>query len=231
MHTRRLRAIFALGTMMAIIAGSANIGHAQVFTDPGFESYTVSPGGFIQPASGAWLFGNDAGVVEPPAPNSSTGPLNTWSAIFSPVEGQQYASTYAGADTLRQMVTFSAPGDYRLSVYAAAPSGSLTIPSVGTFGLGSGEFTFTLGTAAVGNVQTVPVGSGWSLYTADFAIAAPGNYQLGVRNTASTPYFVNYDAFAVQPVPEPSTLVLVFLGALVPFCRCFGKAGRRSNHS
>src|SRR5580765_4365267 len=158
MHTRRLRAIFALGTMMAIIAGSANIGHAQVFTDPGFESYTVSPGGFIQPASGAWLFGNDAGVVEPPAPNSSTGPGNTWSATFASFEGLQYASTYAGADTIRQTVAFGAAGDYRLCVYAAAPNGSLTIPSVGTLTLGSGEFTFTLGTAAIGGLHDVPAG-------------------------------------------------------------------------
>ena len=61
--------------------------NGQVFTDPGFENYDVNPGGFIQPTFWAWLFGNDAGVVEPPAPNSSTGPLNTWSATLAAVEG------------------------------------------------------------------------------------------------------------------------------------------------
>jgi len=187
----------------------------------------VNPGGFIQPASGVWLFGNDAGVVEPPAPNSSTGPLNTWSATFSPVDGQQYASTYAGSDTIRQSVTFGAAGDYRLSVYAAVPNGAVTIPSVGTFALGSGEFTFTLANAAIGNLHTVPAGSGWSLFTADFTIGAPGDYQLGVRNTASAPYFINYDAFAIEPVPEPSPVALGLLGAVCVAIRATRRKSRK----
>jgi hypothetical protein len=188
--------------------------HGQVFTDPGFESYSVNPGEFVQPSLGAWLFGNDAGVVEPPAPNSSTGPLNTWSAMFAPIDGQQYASTYAGADTIRQGVVFANPGDFRLSVYAAAPTGSVTIPSVGTFALGEGEFTFTLAGGAIGSAHTVPAGTGWSLFTADFTVNKSGTYQLGVRNTTATPYFINYDAFEIQPVPEPSTIALGLLGAV-----------------
>jgi len=193
--------------------------HGQTMTDPGFENYSVTNGGFVQPASGPWLFGNDAGVVEPPAPNSSTAPLNTWSATFAPVEGLQYASTYAGADTLRQLVSFSAAGDYQLSVFAAAPNGTLTIPSLGTFTLESGEFTFTLGNAAIGSVHPVPAGTSWSLFTADITIPAPGNYLLGIRNTLSAPYFINYDAFAIEPVPEPSAIALLLVGALgAAFC-------------
>jgi hypothetical protein len=160
------------------------------------------------------MFSNDAGVVEPPAPNSSTRPLNTWSATFAPVDGQQYASTYAGGDILRQLVSFSAAGDYRLSVYAAAPNGTLTIPSAGTFTLGNGEFAFTLDNVAIGTVQVVPVGSSWGLFSADFTVPAPGDYRLGIRNTLAAPYFINYDGFAIQPVPEPSTMALGFLGVL-----------------
>ncbi len=111
LSSRDRRGSFVHAALIVLTISRVPVLHGQAFVDPGFESYGVSAGGFIQPASGPWLFGNDAGLVEPPAPNSSTGPLNTWSAIFSPVEGQQYASTYAGADTLRQMVTFSAPGD------------------------------------------------------------------------------------------------------------------------
>ena len=218
--------------MAALVVSSLNLLNGQTFLDPGFENYTVSPGGFVQPTSGPWLFANDAGVVEPFAPNSSTGPGNTWSATFSPMQGAQYASTYAAIDTLQQSVTFDAAGNYRLSVNAAAPDGSVTIPSAGTFQLGDGHFTFTIGNTAMGSPHTVTAGSSWSLFTADFAIAAPGSYLLGVRNTSASPYFINYDAFAVQPVPEPATVALGLLGvlSLAVSGRCWmmrGNAGQR----
>jgi hypothetical protein len=214
MNITGFHTIFAQWTTVAVVAGAVGIGHGQIFSDPGFESYAFSAGGFVQPSSGAWLFSNDAGVVEPFSPNSSTGPLHTWSATFSPVEGQQYASTYGGADTLRHSVSFSNAGDYRLSVYAAAPSGSVTIPSVGTFTLGNGEFALTLTNVVIGSVHTVAAGSDWSLFTADFTVASPGNYQLGIRNTLTASYFINYDAFAVEPLPEPSAVALGLLGGL-----------------
>jgi uncharacterized protein YaiE (UPF0345 family) len=200
--------------LVGVLAGSAGLGQCQLFTDAGFESYTLSAGGFVQPSSGAWLFSNDAGVVKPFSPNSSTGPLHTWSATFAPVEGLQYASTYGGGDTLRQTVLLSAAGDYRLCVYAAGPSGSVTIPSVGTFTLGNGEFGLTLANVVIGSVHTVAAGSDWSLFTADFTVASPGNYQLGIRNTLAASYFINYDAFDVEPVPEPSAVIFGLLGAL-----------------
>ncbi len=191
--------------MMAAVAGCLNLGQAQALVDPGFESYAVNSGGFVKPASGPWTFDNDAGVVEPFAPNSSTGALDTWSASLAPVEGQQYASTYASQDALRQVVSFGAAGDYRISVYAAAPSGTVTIPTVGTFTLGSGEFTFLFNNVAIGSLQTVPDGSNWRLFSANFTVAAPGDYSLGVRNTRVASYFINYDAFGVELVPEPTT--------------------------
>jgi len=184
--------------------------NAQSLTDPGFETYAVNSGGFVKPTTGPWLFGQDAGVVEPPAPNSSTGPLNTWSATFAAIEGQQYASTYAGADTIRQSVLFGAAGQYRVSAYAAAPSGSVTIPPTGTSTLGDGEFTFTLGNAAIGTPHTIAPGTDWSLFTADFTIPTPGNYQVGIRNNTTAPYFINYDAFEIQPVPEPAVWQVLF---------------------
>jgi len=200
--------------MAFVVSSFIAASHGQVFTDPGFESYSVNPGEFVRPSLGAWLFGNDAGVVEPPAPNSSTGPLNTWSATFAPVDGQQYASTYAGVDTIQQGVVFATAGDFRLSVYAAAPNGSVTIPSVVTIALGDGEFTFTLAGVAIGSAHAVPAGTGWSLFTADFTVSKSGTVQLGVRNTAASPYFINYDAFNIQPVPEPSAIALGLLGAV-----------------
>jgi len=54
--------------------------------------------------------------VEPPAPNSSTGSLNTWSPTLAPVEGQQYSST-------RRLQLFcwacSPPWDWPLAVPGA----------------------------------------------------------------------------------------------------------------
>jgi len=200
--------------MSALLAGSKNTAQGQVLMDGGFESYTVNSGGFVQPTSGPWLFVNDAGVVEPFAPNSSGGALNTWSATFPPVEGQQYASTYAASESLRQVVSFAAAGPYRIFVSAAGPSGSLTIPSVGTFTLGDGEFTFLFDNTPVGSLHTVPAGSSWSAFVADFTVTTPGDYPVGVRNTRTAPYFINYDAFAVVPVPEPTVLQLsLALGA------------------
>jgi hypothetical protein len=202
----------------ALFAATDRVVYSQGFTDPGFENYAVSAGGFLKPESGPWLFGKntDAGVVEPYAPNSSNGPLDTWSSTFSAYEGQQYASTYAGSDTIRQEIVFDAAGNYTVFVHAAAPDGSVTIPSVGTLPLEDGEFTFTLDNVWIGNLQTVPKGSSWNSYNTMFTIPNPGNYILGIRTTKSAPYFINYDAFAVQPVPEPTAFILMIsLGAVI----------------
>ncbi|MHB1035412.1 MAG: PEP-CTERM sorting domain-containing protein [Pirellulales bacterium] len=208
-HSTAMTITLAWG-ILATACGTLNAG---VFVDSGFEDYAVAGGGFVQPTSGPWTFNNDAGVVEPFSPNSSTEPLHTWSATFPAWAGQQYASTYAGSDYLRQVVSLDA-GKYAISVHAAAPSGSVTIPQVATLQLGDGEFTFTLGNASIGAAHTVAEGSNWTLYSAVFAVDAPGSYELGVRNAKSAPYFINYDGFAIAAVPEPSTLVLAVLGLL-----------------
>jgi len=194
--------------LLGLIATNPAIVNAQILIDPGFETYPVSSGGFVRPVTGPWTFGNDAGVVEPFAPNSSTGPLNTWSATFAAIEGQQYASTYAGGDSLRQFVLFDAAGQYRVSAYAAAPSGSVTVPPTGTSTLTDGVFSFTLGNAAIGTPHTMTPGTDWVPFAADFTIAAPGSYEIGIRNNTAAPYFINYDAFQIQPVPEPTVLQL-----------------------
>jgi hypothetical protein len=200
----RTRLSLTAGLIALFAISWPNISSGQILIDPGFEQYAVSAGGFIKPVTGPWSFVNDAGVVEPPAPNSSTGPLNTWSATFAAIEGEQYPSTYAGGDTIRQSVSFGAAGDYRVSAYAAAPSGSVTIPPADPFTLGNGQFSFTLGNAAIGTPFTIAPGSDWSLFTADFTIASPGDYQIGIRNNTTAPYFINYDAFQIVPVPEPT---------------------------
>jgi hypothetical protein len=207
-------------TLASIIFGVASLAHGQAFTDPGFETYVVNSGGFVKPSSGPWQFFNDAGVVEPFAANSSTGALYNWSATFAAYEGQQYASTYAGFDSLSQSILFSAAGKYKVSVYAAAPDGFVTIPPSAPFPLEDGEFLFTLGSMAIGSTNIVPKGSSWNLYSANFNIGQPGNYTLWVRNTKTASYFINYDAFAIEVVPEPTTLqLLLTAGALVAVFR------------
>lgn len=207
------RAMLAAIVTVLVFTGRDVCG--QALTDPGFESYAVSSGGFVKPSSGPWLFNNDAGVVEPISPNSSLGSLNTWSATFAAPEGEQYASTYAGADFIKQMVSFGTAGNFTISVYAAAPDGTVTFPSQAPKVLEDGQFDFTLQGSAVGSVQTVPKGSNWNLYTATFNIVSPGTYEVGILNTKSAPYFINYDAFAIQPVPEPATLRLVLISVPV----------------
>ena len=197
--------------LLGLVVTNPMIVNGQTLTDPGFEAYAVNSGSFVRPTTGPWSFGNDAAVVKPPAPNSSTGPLNTWSATFAAIEGQQYASTYAGGDSIRQFVSFDAAGLYRVSAYAAAPSGSVDIPPTGSSTLVDGQFSFTLGNAAIGTPYTLTPGSDWSLFAADFTIPTPGSYQIGIRNNTAAPYFINYDAFQIQPVPEPAVWQLALV--------------------
>lgn len=182
----------------------------QYFLDAGFESYAVESGQFTQSGAGPWQFNNDAGVVDPPAPNTSLEVLNTWSATYDPVDGEQYASTYAGADTILQSVTINTPGDYILSVWAASPGGTVTIRT-STLTLQDGGFRFNIN-GLVGSEQAVEIGSGWVQYSTEFNVASAGDYTVGVRNTRTAPYFINYDAFAITPVPEPSLALWGLLG-------------------
>ena len=201
------------GLLYATLGSMLN---GQSLTDPGFENYSVISGGFDMPSSGPWEFTNNAGVVEPFSPNSSTAPLNTWSAVYSAYEGQQYASTYAGGDSIRQLVSFDTPGNYTISAYAAAPDGVVTIPPNGTLPLEDGEFTFTLGiTTDIGALQTVPKGSSWNLYSANFTLDTPGNYWLGIQNTKTLSYFINYDSFTVHSVPEPQIFHSILIFGLI----------------
>ena len=209
-------------TCAACVAGLAGFvltapAVAVPLVDPGFETFDVPAGYFVQPRPGAWVFTNDAGVVKPPAPNSSERPLFTWSATRPAFEGQQYASTYAGGDTIRQAVTFDSAGRYELSVAAFAPVGRVTIPgSNENLPLVDGTFRFWLD-RPVGPEWTVLAGSDWATYSTIVNVPAPGTYDVGVSNPVLDSYFINYDAFAVRAVPEPTAVagVAVVLSVLV----------------
>lgn len=216
------RGILTFCTIALGVAAVAQPAFAQVLIDPGFENYAVSAGGFTRPSSGPWTFTNDAGVVEPISPNSSTGALNTWSATRAAFEGQQYACTYANADTIRQQVTFASSGIYRLSLEAFAPGGALTIPGVfANKPLVDGQFRFWFNNSEIGPIWTVPAGQDWTLYSTDINVANPGTYNVGMSNSLTDTFFINYDAFSVTTVPEPVTAPL--LGVVLIFRR-----GRRS---
>ncbi len=212
----------AVGVLVSFaLAGVANGG--IVVLDPGFESTPVSPGGFVTPMTGPWLFTNDAGVVRPYAPPSSTGVLNTWSATFDAIEGEQYASTYAGSDTIDQGITFSTAGDYLISVYAAAPEGSVIIhPGDDPLTLLTGGFRFILDGVQFGDTNIIDPGTDWTTFSAPFSVDA-GQHRLGIRNTVTAPYFINYDGFSI--VPEPATGLLAWLGLGAVASRRRRKAG------
>jgi hypothetical protein len=177
-------------------SGDARAAIVSLF-DPGFESYVVSPGGYVKPGIGTWTFTNDAGVVEP----------ISWSATRPAFEGSQYASTYAGTDRISQSVSFDDPGWYQLSVKAFAPGGTLTIPGVFTNGaLVDGQFQFVFDNAAYGPMITVPMGQDWTAYSTFVNVSAAGLYRIGVDNALSDRYFINYDDFSVVSVPEPSAV-------------------------
>jgi len=195
---------------VCLCAGST--AHAQAILDPGFEQILVPSGDFLRPTTGAWTYVNDAGVVRPPGRSTGTEVFDTWSATRPAFEGAQYASTYAGSDTITQPVTFNRAGTYELSVMAFSPSGILEIPgNPGLFmPLERGEFSFQLG-GQVGPTWVVPLNSDWTRYATTFDVPAPGAYPVGIANTRSAVYFVNYDDFRITPVPEPSAAALVMM--------------------
>jgi hypothetical protein len=187
---------------------SGSIASAQTINDPGFESYSVSPGGFVRSSSGAWSFYNDACVVEPFAPNSSNGVFSTWSATRAAYEGQQYACTYAGGDLIAQSVYFPEVGTYEISVRAFAPAGTILIPPQPTIPLIDGQFRF-YDDGSIGPTFTVPVDQNWALYTTQFTVSAPGYQLIGVTNPLTASYFINYDAMALHRVPEPGMMAVL----------------------
>lgn len=131
---------------------------------------------------------------------------------FSCVRGPaicQYLRWGRLAETVSE---FYAAGNYVMSVYAAAPDGSVTIPGVGTLALNDGDFVFRLNNTSIGGTHTVPAGSSWNLYSVAFAISTPGSYDLGILNSPNGPYFINYDAFSIQQVPETSAVAMIGLG-------------------
>jgi hypothetical protein len=131
----------------------------------------------------------------------------TWSATVTAYDGSQYASAYAGSDWFDQSVFFPAPGDYELSVYATSPEGSVVINGA-TSTLTTGEFRFALGGAVTGPTFSPPLGAGWSQYSAVVRVKAAGNRLVGFHTTKTAPYFINFDAFSVTRVPEPSGVFL-----------------------
>ena len=169
------------------------------FADPGFESYDVAAGQAVFDNSGPWAFENNGRVVEPYTNGNIGSPPDTWSAVFAPHGGEQYACTYAGADTITQSVML-APGSYTVSVWAAAPSGTVTI-SGNTLTLVTGGFEFTLDGSPISLVNALDPDTGWTLFSATFAIDTPGSYDVGVHNPVIAPYFIYFDDFALVPAP------------------------------
>ncbi len=198
--------------LSTILLGATHSAHALIITDPGFESYSVDPGGFTKEA-GSWTLANDAGVVEPFSPNSSNGQLDTWSATFAAIEGEQYASTYAGLDSITQSINIPARGLYTFSIYAASPDGSVTIaPHANPFILSTGSFSFEFDGNQLGSFSIDP-GTDWMEYSLTTELSA-GIYTVGVINTARAPYFINYDNFTLSQVPVPAAVWLFASGLM-----------------
>lgn len=168
------------------------------FADPGFESYAVADGGVLFDNGGPWAFENNARVVDAFAPNSGT--PDTYSATFAPFEGEQYTSTYGGLDRIVQDV-YLTPGSYTVSVYAAAPDGEWIHPVSGPLTLVDGGFDFVLDGANVSLENVLSPGTDWTHYFATFSIDTEGVYEVGVRNTRTAVYFINYDGFGLVPGP------------------------------
>ena len=51
----------------------------------------------------------------------------------------------------------------------------------------------------------------WTRYAAQVAIGQSGTYDVGIANTLVDKYFINYDAFALQSIPEPVASAVLFL--------------------
>lgn len=209
-HTKPLMAFMILGWNCVAMA--------VTIQDASFESFNVADGSSVMAPDGPWLWANDAGVVDPILPNSSNGAVdNTASGTFAPMDGEQYATTYATLDRVTQIVEFASAGEYELSVWAAAPDGTLTIPEVFVDRLlDTGGFQFVVDGTAIGDVNMLDPATPWTFYSTRFFVPSPGQFSVGVRNVVTAPYFINYDAFTLQTVPEPSGAMA--LGVLLALC-------------
>lgn len=187
---------------------------AQVLSDPGFEAIPVGTGMYVRPRTGVWMYENDAAIVRPYAPNTSLATFQTWSATFAPIEGEQYACTYAGGDRISQYVTFPHPGTFELAVWAAAPSGTLTDGDE-TRPLVQAAFRFVFSGIDAGPVFTLEPGTGWTRFSTMVEVTAPITLAVGVHNQYLASYFIHYDGFSV---PAPSAIAALGV-ALLPCTR------------
>jgi len=191
----------------------------------GFENASISDGHYTSAGSAPWSFLQNSVVVDPFIAQTYDASGTTRAATYVPQEGEQYVSTYAGNGGVEQPITFDQPGLYRVSAYAASPSGSLFIvtPVVsGSFPMVEGEFRFRLGGVLFGETHHTPSGGPWTQFSSLLTIEAPTTKALGAKNTKGAVYFNYYDNFNIEyvgPIPEPMTgglgLVAIILVGLM----------------
>lgn len=204
MSSRRVIVLIGLAAVFACQSAMA-----QMIQDSSFEGYEVDPGEYLIPKDGPWVFNNDAGIVEPFSPNSTIGvDMDTWSATYTPFDGEQYVSTYASRDSISQMIDIPADGTYIVQIYAAAPDGTIQFPGSDPKDLVTGGFTISVGNEISQIFQIAP-GTDWSLYAAPFMLEA-GEQELRIANFGLASYFIHYDNITI--VPEPATLTILALG-------------------
>jgi hypothetical protein len=195
---------------------------APPFVDAGFESYAVA-NGTHRPQTVVddppWNFRYpNAFVVDPTFAPKYQGIFDVQAASVAPFQGEQYVSTYAGAAGIGQILPFDYPGTYRVSAYAASPTGSLEITGAGTHVLVGGSFRFRVDNEIFGSTHFTTAGAGWQQYSSLIEIRAAGNHWVGVDNIASANYFLLYDSFSLESVdvvPEPGTSFLAALVAMM----------------
>ena len=205
-----------ISSLYFVPSGFALIGPPE-FLDPGFESHSVENGAYL-PHSTAndapWSFYQNSFIVDPFFSQTYSGSSNTRAATYAPQAGEQYVSTYAGNGGVRQLLTISVPGIYRVATYAASPSGSLFIQTPvtsGTFPMVSGEFRFLFGETQFGETHTTAAGITWQRFNSLVTVNTPGTYFFGAKNTKSGVYFNYYDNFNIElvsAIPEPSSAAL-----------------------
>lgn len=181
---------------------------------------TIPNGSFEDSTS--WVLNNDAFI-----PFSSISHGDSWATPVedrvqytfledvSPIDGEHFAITYAGFDTLSQSIHILSDGTYHLSVYANAITGKSNTAS----SIASPKFALTMGDHSATFKEKT--GDGWNIYTLSAYLTA-GQYDIQIENLTRGVYSIAYDNVVVAPasIPEPSSSLLFGLsGALLFFHR------------